>query len=72
MTFVVVTGLPGAGSSTVIKEAQELKEEGVAFTPLNYGDVMFEAAREEGFVEKRDELRKLPGGKAAGDTVACL
>ncbi len=63
MTLVVVTGLPGAGSSTVIKKAQELKKEGVAFTPLNYGDVMFEAAREEGFVEKRDELRKLPGEK---------
>lgn len=65
MTLVVVTGMPGAGSSTVIKEGLKLKEEGVNvdFTPINYGDVMFETAREEGFVEKRDELRKLPGEK---------
>ncbi len=65
MTLVVVTGMPGAGSSTVIKEALKLKEEGVNvdFRPINYGDVMFETAKEEGFVEKRDELRKLPGVK---------
>jgi adenylate kinase len=65
MTLVVVTGMPGAGSSTVIKEALKSKEEGVDvdFTPMNYGDVMFEVAREEKFVEKRDELRKLPGEK---------
>ncbi len=65
MTLVVVTGMPGAGSSTVIKEALKSKEEGVDvdFTPMNYGDVMFEVAREEKFVEKRDELRKLPSEK---------
>ncbi len=65
MTLVLVTGMPGAGSSTVIKEGLKLKEEGVNvdFRPINYGDVMFEVAREEGFVEKRDDLRKLPGEK---------
>jgi len=67
MTLIIVTGMPGAGSSTVIKEGLKLKTKGEGagyeFTPINYGDVMFEAAREEGFVEKRDELRKLPGEK---------
>ena len=63
MTLIVVTGIPGSGSSTVIKEALILNEDGAEFMSLNYGDVMFEAAREEGLVEKRDEMRKLPGEK---------
>lgn len=62
MTLIVVTGMPGTGSSTVIEAALKLKlnEEGAAFTPMNYGDVMFEVARGEGIVEQRDEMRKLP------------
>lgn len=63
MVLIIVTGMPGAGSSTVIKEGLKLKGEDIEFTSKNYGDVMFEAAREEGLVETRDELRKLPGGK---------
>ncbi|MDI6885291.1 MAG: adenylate kinase [archaeon] len=63
MTLIVVTGMPGSGSSTVIKEALILNEKGVEFTPLNYGDVMFEAARDAGLVERRDEMRKLPNEK---------
>ncbi len=65
MTLIVVTGMPGAGSSTVIKAGLKLKKEGVEseFTPRNYGDIMFEAAREKGFVEKRDDMRKLAGEK---------
>ena len=63
MTLIVVTGMPGSGSSTVIKEALMLNEKGVEFTLLNYGDVMFEAAREAGLVENRDGMRKLPSEK---------
>jgi len=65
MTLIVVTGMPGTGSSTVIEAALKLKlnEEGVAFTPMNYGDVMFEVARGEGLVEQRDAMRKLPKEK---------
>jgi adenylate kinase len=63
MTLIVVTGMPGSGSSTVIKEALILNEEGAEFTLLNYGDVMFEAASDAGLVEKRDEMRKLPREK---------
>ncbi len=67
MTLIIVTGMPGAGSSTVIKEGLQLRKEGesegIEFIPRNYGDIMFEVARERGLVEKRDELRKLPGEK---------
>jgi adenylate kinase len=63
MTLIVVTGMPGSGSSTVIKEALMLNEKGLKFTPRNYGDVMFEAASDAGLVEKRDEMRKLPRAK---------
>ncbi|MCK4475306.1 MAG: adenylate kinase [Methanophagales archaeon] len=69
MALIIVTGMPGAGSSTVIKEGLKLRKEeeseGVEseFTPKNYGDIMFEAAREEGLIEKRDDLRKLSSEK---------
>jgi adenylate kinase len=78
MTLIVVTGMPGSGSSTVIKEALMLNEKGLEFTPLNYGDVMFEAASDAGLVEKRDGMRKLPREKQqeiqrlAGDKIAEL
>ncbi len=58
MTLVVVTGMPGSGSSTVIKEALRLKAEH-NYSVRNYGDIMYEAALEEGIVRTRDELRKL-------------
>ncbi|MCW3135198.1 MAG: adenylate kinase [Methanophagales archaeon] len=67
MILIIVTGMPGAGSSTVIKKGLQLRtaerSEGIEFIPKNYGDIMFETAREKGLVEKRDELRKLPGEK---------
>lgn len=67
MTLIIVTGMPGAGSSTVIKEGLQLRKEekggSIDFIPKNYGDIMFEVARERGLVERRDELRKLPGEK---------
>ena len=67
MILIIVTGMPGAGSSTVIKKGLQLRtaerSEGIEFIPKNYGDIMFETAREKGLVAKRDELRKLPGEK---------
>jgi len=66
MTLVVVTGMPGSGSSTVIKEALKLiegrsgsKRNKSEYSVRNYGDIMYEAAREEGIVSNRDELRRL-------------
>lgn len=63
MTLIIVTGMPGAGSSTVIKEALKLRKESGSveseFIPKNYGDVMFDVAVEKGLVKNRDEMRKL-------------
>ncbi|MCW3132266.1 MAG: adenylate kinase [Candidatus Methanospirare jalkutatii] len=74
--LIVVAGMPGAGSSTVIQrglemlrhmrssdaEAVEKSEEAserAEFVHLNYGDVMFEIASQEGIIN-RDQIRKLP------------
>jgi adenylate kinase len=52
----VLTGIPASGGTTVLKKA--LKE--VDYVHLNYGDVMSEIAIAEGFVENRDQMRKMP------------
>ncbi|WP_017980993.1 adenylate kinase [Methanocaldococcus villosus] len=58
---VVIVGVPGVGSTTVTSKAiEKLKEEGVDYKVVNFGTVMFEIAKEEGLVEHRDQLRKLP------------
>ena len=56
MKLVVLTGIPGSGSTTVLNKALEE----VDYLHLNYGDIMTEIAIEKGLVENRDELRKLP------------
>ena len=56
MKLVVLTGIPGSGSTTVLNKALEE----VDYLHLNYGDIMTEIDVEKGLVENRDELRKLP------------
>ena len=56
MKLVVLTGIPGSGSTTVLNKTLEE----VDYLHLNYGDIMTEIAVEKGLVENRDELRKLP------------
>lgn len=56
MKLVVLTGIPGSGSTTVLSKALEEVE----YLHLNFGDIMTEIAMEEGLVEDRDALRKLP------------
>ncbi|WP_457619689.1 adenylate kinase [Methanopyrus sp.] len=57
---IVATGVPGVGATTVIAEAvKDLP----GYERVNYGDVMLEIAKEEGLVEHRDEIRKLPAEK---------
>ena len=56
MKLVVLTGIPGSGSTTVLNKALEE----VDYVHLNYGDIMTELAIEEKLVEHRDALRKLP------------
>ncbi|WP_457614649.1 adenylate kinase [Methanopyrus sp.] len=57
---IVATGVPGVGATTVTTEAvKDLP----GYEHVNYGDVMLEIAKEEGLVEHRDEIRKLPAEK---------
>lgn len=55
MKVVVVAGIPGSGSTTVLKKALE----GLDYVHVNYGDVMLEIAKGKGLVEDRDSIRKL-------------
>ena len=55
MKLVVLTGIPGSGSTTVLNKTLEE----VDYLHLNYGDIMTEIAIEEKIVEDRDSLRKL-------------
>lgn len=56
MKLVVLTGIPGSGSTTLLNRA--LDE--VDYVHLNYGDIMTEIAIKEDIVQDRDALRKLP------------
>ena len=58
--LVVVTGVPGVGSTTLTQKAMEiLKEEGINYKMVNFGNIMFEVAKSENLVEDRDQMRKL-------------
>lgn len=56
MKLIVLTGIPGSGSTTLLNMALEE----VDYLHLNYGDIMTEIAIEEKIVDDRDSLRKLP------------
>lgn len=55
MKVVVLAGIPGSGSTTVLNKALEQ----IDYITINYGDVMTKIAQDEGIVEDRDSLRKL-------------
>jgi len=58
--LVVVTGIPGTGKTTVASKAiEKLAQEGVKYSMVTYGTVMFEIAQEKKLVANRDEMRKL-------------
>jgi len=53
LKLIVLTGIPGSGSTTVLKNTLEK----VNFLHLNYGDIMAKIAKDEGIVESRDDIR---------------
>jgi adenylate kinase len=55
MKVVVIAGIPGSGSTTVLKKALEELE----YVHVNYGDEMLEIAKRDSLVDNRDSLRKL-------------
>jgi adenylate kinase len=55
MNIVVLAGIPGTGSTTVLNKVLE----DVDYVNINYGNVMFDIASEKGLVESRDDMRKL-------------
>ena len=60
---VVITGVPGSGKTTVVRQALEvLKQQGIEYEVVNYGDVMLELMRERLGVTHRDDMRKIDTG----------
>ncbi len=55
MKVVVIAGIPGSGSTTVLSKVLEKLD----YMHVNYGDVMLEIAKGNGLVDNRDDLRKL-------------
>lgn len=55
MKVVVVAGIPGSGSTTVLTKALE----DLDYLHINYGDIMLEIAKKDGLVDDRDAMRKL-------------
>jgi adenylate kinase len=55
MGVIVVTGIPGVGKTTVMKQAAE----GIDIKFVTFGSVMIDIAKEIGLVKDRDEMRKL-------------
>jgi len=57
---IIVTGVPGVGKTTVIKELTGLLErDGYKFYVANFGDFMLKQALSKGLVTSRDQIRKL-------------
>lgn len=55
MKVVVVAGIPGSGSTTVLEHALE----NLNYEHVNYGDVMLQIGQEKALVEDRDDMRTL-------------
>lgn len=61
MKIGIVTGIPGVGKTTVLQKVKEiLDKEGINNKIINYGDFMLKTAINLGYVNNRDEMRKLP------------
>lgn len=61
MKVAVLTGVPGVGSTTVGEKALEkARERGVEYEDVVFGTIMLDVAKDDGLVETRDDMRKLP------------
>jgi adenylate kinase len=56
-TVNILVGLSGVGKGTVLEEAMMLSEE--EYKVINYGDRMFETAKERDLVDHRDEMKNI-------------
>lgn len=56
MKLIVLTGIPGSGSSTILNKTLEEVE----YLHINFGDMMLKIAKENDIVDDRDSMRKLP------------
>ena len=64
MKIGIVTGIPGVGKTTVLSKVKEiLDEKKINNKIVNYGDYMLMTAIKLGYVNNRDEMRKLPVDK---------
>ena len=58
---IIVTGVPGVGKTTVLKEFEKKAlEKNIRLLIVNFGDYMLKAAKNERLAENRDEIRHLP------------
>lgn len=55
MKVVVVAGIPGSGSTTVLEHALE----NLDYEHVNYGDEMLQIGQKKGLVQDRDDMRSL-------------
>ncbi len=58
--IVVLTGVPASGGTTVTRKAiEQLEAQGNPFKMVIYSDIMLEEAIQRGWVQARDDIRKL-------------
>jgi len=60
--IIIVTGVPGAGKSTVLLEAWKQVEKELNYALVSFGTEMLNLCREAGLVTSRDEMRNLAAG----------
>lgn len=62
--IVVLTGVPASGGTTVTRKAiEQLEAHGNPFKMVIYSDIMLNEALQRGWVQARDDIRKLDARK---------
>ena len=57
INMIIIMGLPGSGKSTILNALRSKRND---YTISNYGDLMLDIEKAKGWVQNRDEMRKLP------------